>query len=457
MNWTLGTLVRATGAELIQWGAGPFRGISTDSRRIAAGEVFLALHGPNHDGHDFLDVVQKRGASGAIVARDFPPAAEGLAWMRVGDGLRALGDLAATRRRELRARVVGITGSNGKTTTKEMIAAVLTAAGRRVAWSHGTENNLVGLPQTLLRLAGDEDFVVLEMGMNHPGEIWRLAEISRPEVGVVTNVGPAHLEGLGSLANVAAAKGELALALDSGATLVLGCDDLWGRSIAKMFSGRTIFAGDAGPVRAVSVEAQGRSAQRMTLEIDGRRASAELRCLGAHNVANALTAATVGHVFGLDVETIAAGLEAFVPLPMRLERHELPSGAKVLNDAYNANPASMAAALAALAAEPAQRRIAVLGEMWELGSAAVDYHHEVGKLAAKASLDRLVAVGRYAKEMAAGAIEGGLANSRVQCCTSAAEAADILAPELGRGDVVLVKGSRGARMEDVIRALGAER
>jgi len=223
VNWTLPEILGATGGELVRWGPGPFRGFSTDSRSLGPDEVFVALKGPHFDGQEFLFDALRRGASAAVTLRDEPSAP--VALVRVDDGLRALGDLAAAYRRRLPVRVVGVTGSNGKTTTKEMIAAVLAADGARVAKSRGTENNLVGLPQTLLRLSGEEDFAVLEMGMNHAGEIWRLAEIAGPDVGVITNVGPAHLESLGSLENVAAAKEELALALPAHATLVLNGAD----------------------------------------------------------------------------------------------------------------------------------------------------------------------------------------------------------------------------------------
>lgn len=453
MTFALPALLRATGAELLQWGPGPFTGVSTDSRRIHTGDVFIALSGPNHDGHDFVSPALAAGANAVVVGRDLGPDGSGVAWLRVGDTLRALGDVAAARRGELRGAIIGVTGSNGKTTTREMIAAVLGAAGARVGRSLGNENNLVGLPQTLLRLTGDEDFAVLEMGMNHPGEIWRLAEIARPDVGVITNVGPAHLEGLGSLANVAAAKGELALALPSTSTLVVNGEDPWLGPIADQFPGRSVRTGKDGPVRALATDLYSDGRQRIAIEIDGRRSEAVLRCIGAHNVANALLAAATGWVLGLAPDAIAAGLEAFAPPSMRLEVVQLASGARVLNDAYNANPASMVAALAALAAEPAQRRIAVLGEMWELGPESPRYHRETGRAAGKRRIDRLVAVGRYAEEMVAGAVEAGLEPSRAEACRTPADAARLLAGELFEGDVVLVKGSRAARMEEVVRDL----
>jgi UDP-N-acetylmuramoyl-tripeptide--D-alanyl-D-alanine ligase len=447
VNWTLPEILGATGGELIRWGPGPFRGFSTDSRTLLPDHVFVALRGPHFDGREFLSDALQRGASGAITSRDELSGPAAL--VRVEDGLRALGDLAAAHRRRLAVRVVAITGSNGKTTTKEMIAAVLAASGASVAKSRGTENNLVGVPQTLLRLSGSEDFAVIEMGMNHPGEIWRLAEIARPDVGVITNVGPAHLESLGSLENVAAAKGELALALPARATLVINGADPRLVAIGERCPCRTIVVGER--VRAVaSATATG---QLLEIEVDGRREPVEIAMRGAHNVQNALLAVAAGIALGLDLEVAVDGLRRFTPPPMRLEVIDLPSGARVLNDAYNANPASMRAALAALAAEPGRRRIAVLGEMWELGEGAGRYHREVGHAAGMLRIDRLVAVGRHADQMAEGAIEGGLGGEAVERAASTAEASERLAGNLGEGDVVLVKGSRAAHMEDIVETL----
>jgi UDP-N-acetylmuramoyl-tripeptide--D-alanyl-D-alanine ligase len=448
VSWTLPEILGATGGELLRWGAGPFRSFSTDSRTLLPDEVFVALRGPHFDGREFLADASRRGASAAITSSDelFGPAAI----VRVEDSLRALGDLAAAHRRRLPVRVVGITGSNGKTTTKEMIAAVLAASGACVAKTRGTENNLVGLPQTLLRLSGCEDFAVLEMGMNHPGEIWRLAEIARPDVGVITNVGPAHLESLGTLENVAAAKEELALALPTHATLVVNGADPRLVAIGERCPRHTIVVGER--VRAVGSSATA-TGQFLEIEVDGRREPVEITMRGAHNVQNALLTVATGIALGIDLEVALDGLRRFTPPPMRLEVVDLPSGARILNDAYNANPASMRAALAALAAEPGRRRIAVLGEMWELGEGAGRYHREVGHAAGTLRIDRLVAVGRHADQVVEGAIEGGLRDEAVERAASTAEASERLAGCLGEGDVVLVKGSRGAHMEDIVQTL----
>lgn len=452
MNATLQDILAATGGELVRAGAGPFLAVSTDSRTAKPGDVFVALAGEHFDGNRFAAEAVDRGATAAIVSGDAAVGAGDAAWIRVRDGLRALGDLAAARRSALCAQFVGVTGSNGKTTTKEMIAAVLAATGRKVAKSVGNENNLVGLPRTILGLDGDEDYAVLEMGMNRPGEIARLTEIARPHVGVVTNVGPAHLEGLGTLDNVAAAKAELALGLPASSTLVLNGDDPRVARMAELFSGRILLAGREGAVRAKSV-APVADGQRVEITVDGTAVVVRLRARGPHNVQNALLAAATGRALGLDAATIARGLEEFTPPPMRLQEVRLGNGARVLNDAYNANPASMEAALIALAAEPAGRRIAVLGDMWELGVEGARYHREVGAAAARARVDWLVAVGKHADDFAAGAVEAGLPEQRIARCSSANEAARVLAGSLRGDDLVLVKGSRGARMEAVIERL----
>jgi UDP-N-acetylmuramoyl-tripeptide--D-alanyl-D-alanine ligase len=450
-RWTLPEILAATGGELLQWGPGPFCGISTDTRQTRPGEAFIALRGPRFDGHEFVADALSRGATAVIVSKEIA-VPDGVAHIRVGDGLRALGDLAAARRRALPLRVIGVTGSNGKTTTKEMIAAVLSAGGEKVAKSRGTENNLVGLPHTLLGLSGDEDFAVLEMGMNHPGEIWRLAEIARPDIGVITNVGPAHLEGLGSLANVAAAKEELALELAPAGVLIVNGSDPRLVEIAERFTGRKVLVGGKESLRALSSQPTP-AGQKIEIESEGRRASVEVRIRGRHNVENALLAIATGLSLGVDVETALAGLAAFTPPAMRLEVVVTQSGARILNDAYNANPASTEAAIAVLAGEPARRRFAVLGEMLELGSEAPRYHREVGAAVARARVDGLLAVGRYGAEMTAGALEAGLPEALAERCGSAAEAANRLAARLADGDVVLVKGSRGAKMEEIVSRL----
>jgi UDP-N-acetylmuramoyl-tripeptide--D-alanyl-D-alanine ligase len=329
--------------------------------------------------------------------------------VRVHDTLVAFGDLASFRRKRLPARVVAITGSNGKTTTKEMIASILEAAGERVGKSAGNENNLVGVPKTILAFSGDETVDVIEMGMNRRGEIERLAQIADPDVGVLTNVGPAHLEGLGSIENVAAAKGELARALRGDVPLVIDGDDPWLVRIADARHGPTLRIGNTiGDVRIASVQPAREGAQQAVLVIRNEACSVRISCVGAHNVRNAALAAAAAVALDLPNRAIVRGIESFRLSSMRLEIQRTPGGALVWNDTYNANPASMKAALAALAADRSPRRMAALGEMGELGADSDAFHHEIGRAAAAAGLDRVVAVGPRAAAVAAGAREAGL-------------------------------------------------
>jgi UDP-N-acetylmuramoyl-tripeptide--D-alanyl-D-alanine ligase len=438
-----------------------FAGVTTDTRGIRPGELFVAVRGDTRDGHDFVEEAASRGAGAVVVERPFAERALPCTVVVVRDTLAALGDLAAHHRRRLRPRVVAVTGSNGKTTTKEMLSAVLEQAfgAGRVLRTLGTQNNLVGLPLTLLRLAGGERAVILELGMNAPGEIWRLAEIATPDVGVVTCVAPAHLEGLGSIRGVAAAKGELYRRLRPSATAVVNADDPLVAEAAGCFGGRKVLFGSAAmegaSVRACDVDDRGLDGTSFRLVVERAAVPVRLVVPGRHNVNNALAAAAAAHALGVDLHAIQLGLEAFQPPDMRMEVTQLPTGVTVLNDAYNANPASMTAALRTLAASRARRRIAALGEMRELGASAAAAHEALGAEAAAARLDALYVLGPHAERVRAGAVAAGLAAERVAVAASHDELAAALHGALRAGDVLLLKGSRGAAMEQVLRGLRA--
>jgi UDP-N-acetylmuramoyl-tripeptide--D-alanyl-D-alanine ligase len=375
----------------------------------------------------------------------------------VPDSLRALGDLAAYHRRRMPARVIGITGSNGKTTTKEMTAAI--AAERwRVLRSEGNLNNLVGLPLTLLGLEPGDEVAVVEMGMSHAGEIRRLAAIAAPQVGVVTNVGPVHLEGVGDLAGVAAAKGEILEGIAPGGTAVLNADDPATPAMAARWSGRLLSfgLGATADVRAEGIETAPHGTDFTLVLADGGRARVRLPWIGEHNVRNALAAAAAARCLGADGAQIRAGLEKARPAAMRFEIGTIPPGVTVVNDAYNANPASMRAALAALSRLPgAGRRALVLGDMLELGAAAPAEHRELGRAAAAAAPALLLAVGAFAAEVAGGARAAGLSPSAIATAPDAEAAAALLAAWLRPGDLLLLKGSRGVRLERVLERLRA--
>jgi len=448
-------------------------GVSTDSRTIAGGELFVALAGPREqpvrivlDGHRFVGAALRRGAWGVLVEEQSLQrdelAREVAAWpgravITVPDSLRALGDLAAYHRRRMPARIVGITGSNGKTTTKEMAFAIA-AARWRVLRSEGNLNNLVGLPLTLLGLETGHEVAVVEMGMSRAGEIRRLAAIAAPQVGVVTNIGPVHLEGVGGLAGVAAAKAEILEELAPGGTAVLNADDPATPGMAALWKGRLISFGlsAAAAVRAEEI-AYAPPGTTFTLVLpDGGRSRVRIAWLGEHNVRNALAAAAATHCLGADCAQISAGLTQARPAAMRFEITTFSPGVTVVNDAYNANPASMRAALAAFAQLPAaSRRGLVLGDMLELGTATSAEHQSLGRVAAQTVPALLLAVGAFAEHVAEGARAAGLSPSAIRTAPDAAAAARLLSGWLRPGDLLLLKGSRGVRLERILDRLRA--
>jgi UDP-N-acetylmuramoyl-tripeptide--D-alanyl-D-alanine ligase len=461
--WQLSDILTATGGELLRpEGPRQCAGVSTDTRRLRPQEIFVALRGQNHDGHAFVEEAVTRGAAVVVVERGTDiglgsDSANGPAAsiVEVDDTLRALGDLAAHYRRQHGFTVAAVTGSNGKTTTKEMVAAIMDEAvgPEHVLRTSGTENNLIGVPLTLLRASGRERIAVVEFGMNAPGEIWRLTEIAEPDVGVVTCVAPAHIGGLGDIAGVALAKGELYRRLRPGATAVVNEDDTWVREIAQSFAGRKVHFGEGAEIAAEGVIALGLGGVAFTLVVDSERRPVRLPLPGRHNVTNALAAAAVARACGAPLDAIVAGLEHCPRLPMRMEIVNLPGQVTVINDSYNANPASMKSALAMLGAMGEGAKIAVLGEMRELGEASAALHREVGRAAAAEGVNLLIAVGSGADEVRAGAVERGMEPDQALVVSSHREAATHVRGHVRPGDFVLIKGSRGARMERVLEHL----
>lgn len=433
-----------------------FESISTSSKEIAPGALFVALRGERHDGHSFVGEALQRGASGAIV--EYVPAGVSPQHLvLVSDTLHALGDLAAWTRAQQPMKVVAVTGSVGKTTTKEMIAAVCEAAEpagacTRVLRTEGNFNNLIGLPLTLLRARGDEAVAVLEMGMNRPGEIARLTEIARPDYAVITNVGPVHIERLGSIAGVAAAKGELFAGLSPSAVIAVNADDEWIGRLAMPFAGRKVFFGQGGEVQARRVADFGSDGVAFDLVVNDRVVKTRLPLVGLHNVSNALAAAAIGHAMGIDIDVIARGLGRTMAVASRMQIIRLRNGVTLIDDAYNANPSSVEAALMALR-RFSGRPVVVLGEMWELGDEARRAHHTVGERAAALGVQELFLLGARAAEMAAGARCGGMPAEAIHVCGSHAQVAEAVVARWQPGDTVLVKGSHGMRMEEVVRLL----
>jgi UDP-N-acetylmuramoyl-tripeptide--D-alanyl-D-alanine ligase len=424
--------------------------VSTDSRTIKRGELFVALRGENFDGHNFVEAIAIAGAAGAVVDSDWKGnVPESFALIRAKDTLQAYQQLAANYRKSLQLDVVAITGSNGKTSTKDFAAAVL-ARRFRVTKTQGNFNNHVGLPRTILEATEQDEVAVWEIGMNHPGEVAALAKIAAPDVGIITNIGVAHIEFMGSREKIAEEKGALAEAVDAEGTVILNADDPFTKGIATRTRGKVILAGTtAGTIRAGEINQSGSGTDFTILE-DAHRCRAQLPVPGLHMVQNALLAVAAGRVFGLSLEECAAGLVAAPLTKARLQVKEI-HGVQFLDDSYNANPDSMTAALRTLVELDADgQRIAVLGEMRELGDESERGHREVGETAAALKVDHLIAIGNVAATIAEAAKRAGLENSSTVAST--AEAAELLAELAAPGDLVLIKGSRLARTEEVIEA-----
>lgn len=461
MSLSTEEILRATGGTLLQGEVNAcFRGISIDSRTVAEGELFIALKGARFDGHSFAREALEKKAAGVMIEGGRKDEVHwngyrSKAVILVEDTLRALGDLARARRRKFGTPLVALTGSNGKTTTKEMIAACLEILFP-VLKTKGNFNNLVGLPLTLLRLSERERVVVLEMGMNAPGEIQRLTEIAEPDVGLITNIEGVHLEGLGSVERVKEEKGALFRTMKKDGAILVNQDDPRVVDLAREFSGQKItygilnradFRGDE-----IRLERAGRTSFR--LSFGGEETRFDLPLLGRHFVYNALAAVATATLFGVEIKAAKEALEGFKPFPMRMEVCPLSGGKIVLNDAYNANPKSMELALATLAEMKGEgRAIAVLGDMYELGAYSEEAHQDLGRTVARFAIDGLVAMGREATRVVDSAVRHGLQPDRAWVVESHREAISILRQILEKGDWVLVKGSRGMEMEKIVIGL----
>src|SRR6476661_3780090 len=382
--------------------------VSTDSRTIKPGDLFVALCGEHFDAHNFLEQVAKAGAAGALVSRDPPPGLpQTFAILRAADTLVAYQNLAANYRKTLPLKVLGITGSNGKTSTKDFAASILGRAFQ-VTKTEGNFNNHVGLPRTMLEANRDDQFAVWELGMNHPGEIAALARIASADAAIITNIGIAHIEFMGSREAIAGEKGALAEAIDPSGFVVLNADDEFSASIAQRTRARVILAGiEKGTIRAIEVQ-QTSGGCEFTIVEGAHRCRAQLPVPGLHMVQNAMLAVAAGRAFGVSLEECAAGLVSAPLTKARLQIREI-NGVQFIDDSYNANPDSMKAALRTLAELPAQgKRIAVFGEMRELGSESERGHREVGEIAATLGINQLITIGDTAELIAEGARTAGL-------------------------------------------------
>jgi UDP-N-acetylmuramoyl-tripeptide--D-alanyl-D-alanine ligase len=452
---TLSQIAQFAGASLSSGhGTVVVNKIGTDSRTIKPDELFVALRGENFQGHDFVEAAAKAGAAGALVDLNWPGTVPTtFALLRATDTLQAYQTLAANYRKSLALKVLAITGSNGKTSTKDFAASVL-ARRFRVTKTEGNFNNHVGLPRTILEATSEDEIAVWEIGMNHPGEIATLSKIAVPDAAIITNIGVAHIEFMGSREAIAVEKGALAEAVEQQGTVILNADDSFSKGIAERTRAKVVFAGiTGGAVQAIEIRQSSEGAE-FTIVEGAHRCRAQLPVAGSHMVQNALLAVAAGRAFGLSIEECAAGLAAAPLTKARLQIKEI-GGVQFLDDSYNANPDSMKAALRTLVELDAEgKRIAVLGEMRELGTESERGHREVGETAATLGVDQLITIGDTAELIAEGARSAGL--DKVSSARSTDEAAKLLGDIAEPGDLVLIKGSRAARTEKVIEQFGSQ-
>jgi UDP-N-acetylmuramoyl-tripeptide--D-alanyl-D-alanine ligase len=440
-NWIDGRLSHGSAT-------GEIDAVSTDSRALRPGALFVALRGEKFDGHNFIRQAAESGAAGAVVEDAPAGLPSDFAVIKVGNTLIALQKMAAAYRRTLPAKVINITGSNGKTSTKDFTAAVLSRRGR-VAKTEGNLNNHIGLPLTILRASAKDQFGVFEIGMNHPGEIAPLAKISHPDAGVITNIGVAHIEFMRTREAIAQEKGMLAEAVGPDGFVVLSADDDFTGSIAARTKAKIIRAGlNSGDVFATGLVAD-TGGTRFTVHARGESADGCLETPGRHMVRNAMLALAVGIEYGVPLDECLDALRDAKLTRGRMER-KMVRGICILDDSYNANPDSMVAALETLGALPG-RRIAVLGQMNELGVESEQGHRRVGEAAAGEKIDCVITVGNIAAGIAAAARDHGVKYTMTPGTT--AEAAAILRSLARKGDTLLVKGSRSVRMETIIEEL----
>lgn len=460
ISWTVPDCLSATSGELIGEDTGMrFSRVIIDSRTITAADLFVAVIGDAHDGHSFVQEVFGAGVRGVILQQqrlqELSRQPSGVVCIAVEDTTQALGALGRYHRRRNHASVVAITGSNGKTTTRQMTAAVV-SQGYSTLSSRKNYNNHIGLPLTLFDICPQHRWAVVELGMNAPGEIAALAGICLPDIGVITNIGPAHLEGVGSMDGVMQAKGELLGGIHPEGTAVLNADDDRVLQLAARTRCRVVLYGvsEKATIRAVDVRStdQGHS---FRLILPSGEIRVGLKVPGLFMISNALAAASVGEIIGLSADQIKTGLENFSPASGRMNVLHTRAGFHIIDDTYNANPGSMAAALDSLVAlSKDHRSFVVMGDMKELGPRAAELHRHVGNLAARSEISGLFTTGEFADETAAGAAEAGLGKNKIHI-GSKEKIVQSLTQCLQPRDWILVKGSRAMAMEEIVRELRA--
>ena len=431
-----------------------FTAVDTDSRNIRPGSLFIPLQGERFDGHAFLPAALSAGAAGCLTARTRDSYEPGKFYVKVRSTQRALRDLARWYKKQFDIPFVCITGSVGKTTTKDMVAAVL-GEKFRVLKTEGNFNNNIGLPLTLLRLDREDEICVLEMGMNHAGEIEYLSEIVEPDVALITNVGDSHIENLGSREGIFRAKCEIFSNMKRSGTVILNGDDEWLTTLKGQLPFPTVFVGrgEGLDYRATQVDSDGETHLNCQVTTPRQSFSVCIPALGAHMVYPALMAAAVGELYGMTGEEIARGVKNFLPTKMRMNVMRLPGDVVVLNDAYNANPQSMRAAAAVLGDAKDRRKVAIVGDMLELGPSSDLFHRAVGQSFGEMGTDCLIAVGELARYLAEGAREAGM--GQVYRFDTLEQAMPIILEQLRPGTTILVKASRMMKFERIVEALAA--
>jgi len=445
--FTVEDILKSTNSRLVNGSANEvFSGVSTDSRTINAGDLFLALEGDNFDGHNFLNDCITKGAKGAVVRKGKAYRVPGFCFIEAPDTLKALGDIASSHRTRFNIPVIGVTGSNGKTTTKDMIAHIL-GAKYRVLKNQGTFNNHIGVPLTMLKLAPEHEACVLEMGTNHPGEIARLADFARPDIGVITNIGPSHLEFFKDLETVSQAKAEIFHNFTNDRLAIWNADDamLSGLYQSLNCKKKTFGTVDGCDYQATHIE-YFEGGWRFAL--NGNKLI-KIKLLGRHNIYNALAAIAVSDALGVEYDDMFTALMNFSAPSMRMEILEA-GGITIINDSYNSNPQSMDSAINVLSGFNASgRKILVSGDMLELGGLSGYFHQQIGLNVANSAIDIFIAAGRMSKEAVDSAIAAGMNKDSVYYCDDSKTAGKLLLDIAHSGDVVLIKGSRAMKMETV--------
>lgn len=463
---TIEEILKSTGGRLVSTARDiSILGVSIDSRTIKKGELFIALRGENFDGHHFIKEAVRKGASGVIIREGYPltdslteTEIHSIPFVAAGDTLHALQELARYYREKFSIPLIGITGSNGKTTTKEMLWHILSHKFS-VLRNEGNLNNHIGVPLTLFRLTPSHHMAIIEMGISDRRELTRLCQIAGPTAAVITNIGPTHLEKLGRIENVAEAKGEILNFIKADGVCILNRDDTFFDVFKSKVQGRVVSFGMSSRADVYTefadITLPGKTVEMMKFRLTCPlgQVNIPMQVIGLHNLYNALCAAAAAYALGAGLEDIQQGLEKFMPVKMRSVIENV-GGIYILNDAYNANPASMVAAVDMLKGlKEGKQKFVVQGDMLELGENAAIAHRDLGIYIAGAGIDGLISVGEFAKYVAEGATGAGMSEDRVIACRDNVQTLETVKQWIHKGDLLLVKGSRGMKMERIIEGL----